>query len=510
MSAFGKLVVLIVALLCSFPAETGSCFQATAKSAPDDGARFRVARAISGSRGSQERGRFVMEDPRSVFYVPQDRQVIVYCEIEGPTGMHRIEGFWKNPSGKVATISDFIYESKERRFSAYWTLALAESAETGTWALEAHVDGEYVGAFTFQIVAGIAPADAAPKKKLLGASETYQRALASTVTIEKLSKNGDRLGVRSGFVISPTVVLSSFQAVDGVSKTRILFPDGRAIESDQMLAWNRAQDWVAIKIDAGQTPALPSAKPNSWDVGDHVAYLEISPEGNRVLSEVKIVGKNAFPSAGERLNLSHMATDNANGSPLLNDYGEVVGILGGSTGAGNEPINFGQLQSGTFRIGNPMSGAMAVPINLVDLQKTSPTDMEFLIRSGESLPPLVANKYLAYLKMTHGISRLSGTPWPIDSSARFSQSDGKLFVYSMWDSKTQMKASAKIQIYTRDNKMYVPSSGPIKEAKVNLKPGKNAPAYWQLNSKDMTAGIYRVEVFFNNELAGRVFFQIAD
>ncbi len=79
----------------------------------------------------------------------------------------------------------------------------------------------------------------------------------------------------------------------------------------------------------------------------------------------------------------------------------------------------------------------------------------------------------------------------------------------MWESKTETKGSANIQIYTRDNKLHVPTD-PTKEAKAKLKPGKNAPTYWQVKVNDMAPGIYRADVFFNNELAGRIFFQIAN
>ena len=66
---------------------------------------------MSGSKGSQQGNRYIIEDPRSVFYIPADHQVIVYFEYEGPIGSHRVEGLWKRPDGKVGTISDFTYVS---------------------------------------------------------------------------------------------------------------------------------------------------------------------------------------------------------------------------------------------------------------------------------------------------------------------------------------------------------------------------------------------------------------
>jgi hypothetical protein len=510
MRAHWKLAHLIYLIIFSFGDDPISYSQTSENPARDNGPRFRVARSICGSKGSHERGRFMIEDPRSIFSVPQDRQVIVYFELEGPTGMHRIEGFWKNPSGKVATISDFNYESRERRFSAHFTLALSEAAETGTWALEAHIDGEFVGAFTFQIVANTLLVDTAPKRKLLTPSEAYQRALASTVIIEKLGKGDELMGVRSGFIVSPTVMLSSFRTVDGASKIRVIFPDGRRQETDQMLGWSRKQDWVTIKIDAGQTPGLPFAQANSWDVGDSVTYLEVAPEGNRVLSEIKIVGKNTFPSAGDRLNLSHPASIKALGAPLLNEYGEVVGMLGGSLYSGRDPENpLDMLSPDAFQSGNIPGSAIAVPITMVNLKKETPAVMDVLIRNGESFPPLTAKKYVSYIQLSHGINSSGGRPWPIDSETQFSRRDGKIVIFLVWDSKEEVKGRANLQVYSPDNKMLM-FSGKVKDAKVNLKPGKRMSTYWQIDVSDLAPGVYRADVLFNDEPACRTFFRVAD
>src|SRR5712692_2133081 len=63
--------------------------------------RFRLLRSVSGSVGQESGGRFVIEDPRTVFQIPGDKQVIVSFEWQGPPGQHHIECSWKDPSGKV-------------------------------------------------------------------------------------------------------------------------------------------------------------------------------------------------------------------------------------------------------------------------------------------------------------------------------------------------------------------------------------------------------------------------
>jgi hypothetical protein len=123
---------------------------------------FRVVRSVSGTRGAQQGGRYVIEDPRTVFYVPDDKQVIVYFEWDGSLGKHHFEGYWKSPEGKTVVISDFDYEAREKRFGAYWSLNLSDGMPVGLWTLEAHVDGEVTGAHSFQIVAAPKPSEVAP------------------------------------------------------------------------------------------------------------------------------------------------------------------------------------------------------------------------------------------------------------------------------------------------------------------------------------------------------------
>ena len=103
--------------------------------------KFRLIRSLAGSKGGDQAGKFIMEDPRTVFYFPEDQQVIVYFEWEGPLGPHHLEGRWKNPEGKVVVLSDFKYEAKQRRFGAFWTLMLSENIASTRCALSHSAPG---------------------------------------------------------------------------------------------------------------------------------------------------------------------------------------------------------------------------------------------------------------------------------------------------------------------------------------------------------------------------------
>ena len=47
-----------------------------------------------------------MTESRSVFYVPEDREIIVYFEWEGAKGTHHCEGSVRGPAGQFATAQE--------------------------------------------------------------------------------------------------------------------------------------------------------------------------------------------------------------------------------------------------------------------------------------------------------------------------------------------------------------------------------------------------------------------
>ncbi len=69
--------------------------------------QVRLVRSVVGAKGEERNGSFVMTEPRTVFYVPEDRELIVYFEWEGAKGTHHCEGSVRGPGGQFATMSSF-------------------------------------------------------------------------------------------------------------------------------------------------------------------------------------------------------------------------------------------------------------------------------------------------------------------------------------------------------------------------------------------------------------------
>ena len=126
---------------------------------------------------------------------------------------------------------------------------------TGLWSLEAHVDGEVTGSHSFQIVAAAKPAEAAPSgPQLLTPSQIYQKALASTVTLQKVSSAGERLGNGSGFVIANGLIATTFRAIDGAGSIHVVSPGGKQFLVSDVVGWDRWQDWAILRVPTAWAP----------------------------------------------------------------------------------------------------------------------------------------------------------------------------------------------------------------------------------------------------------------
>jgi hypothetical protein len=399
-------------------------------------AKFRLTRSTSGSKGHEQSGRYIIDDPRTVFKVPDDRQVLVYAEWECTAGQHEFEGHWKNPAGKLVAVSDFKLEVRGRTCSGFFTLLLSETSETGIWTLEAKVDGETTGEHKFQIVStkdtGVATAADPSKSKPQGPppeqarqplteSQIYDIANAATVLIERLDARGQRIDSGSGFFVASDVLLTAFQVIDGATKLRVSLPDGRRLETQEALSWNKWEDWAFVKLDAGQKTPI---KFSSGDppVGSRVYTLAVSPAGARVIVRCDIVGKNNYPQNGARTNLNCTHPD-VTGSPLLDEYGDVIGVIGGSMipGSGSTRMLPGTYY-GASQLLNANPGLVAVPIKAYAKPASGPTNFTQLATDSTFTAPIMRFENIQYGVMAKRVETKIG-PRAMDDGYDFRATD---------------------------------------------------------------------------------------
>jgi len=474
--------------------------------------RFHTIRSVSGSKGTEQAGRYVMEDPRTVFYTPQDKQVIVYFEWQGPIGAHHLEGYWKNPEGKSVIYSDFNFDSKQPRFGAYWILTLSEGIKPGKWSLEAHVDGEMTGTHAFEIAAGSNPGPAVPARRLFPPSDIYKLASGATVAVEKLSTSGQKIFTASGFVVSEGLVVTSFAAIDGASDLGIVFADGKRNETKEVVDFDRWQDWAIVKVPTSSVQqSLVRAQPNSWAVGDRCYFLDVTKDGSRIIADTNVVGISNDQNAGQRLALATTGRGAASGSPVLNEYGEVLAILGGSTIPGADSLvnsRAGYFYGGLRLQDDP--AARATPINLVREPKADqpPRTLEWMAQSGQFVMPVEADEQLVnQASLALNVDNRPGlSPMAINEKYEFNKHDGHFVIFVMWAPRTKHSGLVAVRIYTLANRALIAS----KPAKVNLKANGIMYSSWQIGLEPFQAGIYRVDLTLEDKPIWRSFFRVSD
>jgi S1-C subfamily serine protease len=488
----------IISALAADGAQQAGGVQAT-------GPTVRMVRSVAGTKGETRGGSYVILDPRTTFYVPDDRQVIVYFEWEAPKGVHHCEGTVKGPNGQLAVMSSFDYPATQTKFGGFWTMPLLENSSPGLWTFESRVDGESAGELRFEIVSSKRPAEASKEEALPTPAEIYSHTVAATVLIEKLDEKGQVLGVGSGFFSGDDSLLTAFRVIDGAHTLRIQFADGTHIQTDSVAAWDRRKDWAILKVDASKKGILRMSDSKSWSIGDHCYWLDTKTGGGRVIADGQIVGKETREGWGERISISNIASNPATGGPLLNERGEVLGLLGGTT-----PEN---LVAQAVRDSSADGGGTyaitgtAIPIGLVkpSAQPTS-ARLQTLWASGEFTPQVTAARNVTFGMITLGKPTKGGAPFLKEMKHDFTRQDNQVTVYVAFQSSDTLKTTVQMQMYDADNHMA--SRG--EPVKVTLRRGETQDRYWSFSAATLVPGIYRTDVLLGEAVAWRTYFRVRE
>lgn len=153
---------------------------------------YRMIQASAGTKQVQRNGRVYFEDPRNEFRLGEDHKVVVEFQWVGPAGPHKLQGMWKDPSGQVVVVSSFDFAPNGSPFSAFFTLLVDDMAATGIWTIDATIDGQTAGSYSFQIVsAGATLSSRQPAPRIpMTAADIYRQTESATVFIDKLDASG--------------------------------------------------------------------------------------------------------------------------------------------------------------------------------------------------------------------------------------------------------------------------------------------------------------------------------
>jgi len=459
---------------------------------------IRMVSVASGTRGEERSGRFVLLDPRNTFKVPDDTQIIVSFEWLGTPGKHQLSGTWKGPGGLSVT-SAFEYVAPGREFSAYWTLPITSNAPLGSWSFEAHVDGQPGGTHTFALVGpdGAIP-PAAPKAPIpLTRTEMATRVLSAAVSVEAVDANDHVLGQGPGTLLNDNTVATAFGIINGAVKIRVKGAGGRAVELTDLLGYDRRRDWALLGVSgvAGPDGILKTAAPPA--VGTQCATVSASAGGAFAVTSCEVVGVNEYPEAGLRLSLSLYNGNATPGAPLVNEFGELVGVIseGLTPGAGARIMTMRELQA---------PPTLAIPSVALEKAGGTPMPLANLAARGVFTPPVVMARHVLSGGFASKIFRDGGRTQPVDQRTEFSTQDAVMTVFVTWDPKEKLKTVLMLRLFDQENRLL----GETKPMKTTLQMRSLPFTTWEMKVPP-APGLYRVDVLVGSDVAWRGFFTVA-
>lgn len=465
---------------------TGELHQVGQSPAPP----LHVLRISSGPSGSIVNGTFVLTSERSIFNRQDDREVIVLFEWDGIPGAHRLVAQWRSPDSAVTSNSAVDYVARAQRFGAYWSLPLSASMTLGTWSIEATVDGVPAGRLTFEVTDNKVASSVL--KPMLTQAALYELLKRGSVVLRRTSKGGRELSAASGFSPRAGWIYTAMSALDGADDIRVVSRSGVATPVTTVVAWNRQQHWAVLfgNVDADVLPIAPT---EATKVGTRCVSLEGTSPTGRVLSECSITGQDAhgtWPS----LIATFFAGDGVLGAPVLNEFGEVIGLVGDRGAVGEEAI--------PYRLKQSAPGTPIVPVGAIQVDAaTTLVTFGDLRNRGVTVPGVVGNEHV----MTAGFGRVDakGKLVSTEQHSELSVREKAFAVFVMWFPKERLRGQMNVRLFDAENRLVAES----KPAKVDLRKDQTLTSSWNLPML-LHAGTYRADVLLDTTPIWRGFLRI--
>lgn len=495
-------VAYAIAMACITGLGLPRCLRAG--QAPTANSQFQVVKILCGTKGELHGAQFTMEDQRTVFHVPKDHEIVIAFEWQGTPGTHHAVGTWRSPDGKVALTSDFEMHSDSTFYVGTWTLAIPASIAQGLWALEAQVDGKPAGSQIFQIVSDQPAAPPPPPSP----AEIYQRAAPATVFVTSLDQNGEPISHGLGLVVANGSVLTAFQAVDGASSVRVDFADGSTTTATSVTAWSRPQDWAILKVNSPNGKPLEQAAPNSWKIGDLCYVLTSQGQNSRTIQTVNITGMQGAGAPGQRLTITNLGPEGWLGAPLLDQYGHVIGVLGG----GMQGLASHRMGTWMNYVPPDQMGAnlnpTVLPLSAIPAAAVSqqPTSFATLASDGALIMPVAANPQAAIGVLCADFRSLRGQAiMPVGNGANPSRGQGQFAVVVTWGPNEKVSGLVQLRVYDVQNHALIETA----PSKIKLEPRVTSYSAWRIPTPTLQPGVYRIDLLLDGQPQWRTFFRLS-
>ena len=168
------------------------------------------------------------------------------------------------------------------------------------------------------------------------------------------------------------------------------------------------------------------------------------------------------------------------GAPVLNEFGELIGLVGdlGPTGA----------TTAVFSAGESMRVTPIVPIRLINVNPAAPPVAMLDLRSqGVTVHLVVGDEHV----MSGGFGRVDakGKLVAAEHHHELSLREKGFAVYVMWSPRERLRGQMMVRIFDADNHVVTES----KSAKVDIRKAQTLTSFWSLPML-ANPGTYRADV----------------
>lgn len=160
-------------------------------------------------------------------------------------------------------------------------------------------------------------------KNLVEAALNVSPAVVKVVAYDEVH---EQLRSGSGFVLQPDgEVVSNFHVIKGASQIEITSSNGEVYPVEQVILADARRDYVLLKIDASKLPAVQLGNVSRVRAGEAVIALGHQQRDGFTVTSGTFSGHR---EEGSQQWLQHTASiaPGSSGGPLVNQYGEVIGI----------------------------------------------------------------------------------------------------------------------------------------------------------------------------------------
>jgi hypothetical protein len=460
---------------------------------------IQVLRISSGPSGADVNGAYRLDEERARFDPSTDRQVVVFFQWSGAVGPHRIAVTWRSPDASLSTGSAIDYIARGPQFGAYFNLPLTAGLPAGVWSVEATMDGQPAGRYTFELVAGEMRAATAAVRRPLETQAMFSRLKDMFVLLDRQVATGQHLDPAAAFVVSPGRIETAVIAIDAADTVTAVMPDGTRLPVDLLQGFSRRQDWAVIVSPPGASggSAVPFA--GKVAVGDRCFSMEGSGAGSRVVIDGAISGQVDGGPSGPRWIVRWGNGTGTPGAPVVTESGELIGVIGGTLVPGASGLD------DLLRYRAELQGVPVIPASLIRIIPEAPPVAVADLRSrGELLPAVRGSENVLAAGFAKSIIKDGPAIRPAQERQEFNPTDKTFVAYMSWAPQARVKGMLVFRLVNEANQVVAES----KPKKIDIRTNTVGLMSWEIPVPG-AAGWYRGDFLLDGVPMYRRFVKIA-